>query len=115
MGNRLEGKTAIVTGAGRGIARGVALLMAREGAKVVVNDLGGAVDGGGRDEGPARDVADEINAFGGEAVPHFGDVANWDDAEDMVRTAIERWDKLDILVNVGGHSPGTDGVQHDRG
>ena len=102
MGNRLAGRTAIVTGAGRGIARGVALLMAREGAKVVVNDLGGAVDGGGRDEGPARDVADEINSFGGEAVPHFGDVANWDDAEDMVRTAIERWGKLDILVNVAG-------------
>ena len=102
LGNRLEGKTALVTGAGRGIAKGIALLMAREGAKVVVNDLGGFVDGGGDDQEPAQLVADEINGFGGEAVPHFGDVSNWADAEDMVRTAIDKWDKLDILVNVAG-------------
>jgi NAD(P)-dependent dehydrogenase (short-subunit alcohol dehydrogenase family) len=76
--------------------------MAAEGAKVVVNDLGGPVDGGGSDQGPAQEVVDQINASGGEAVCHFGDVSNWDDAEDMVRTAIERWDKLDILVNVAG-------------
>ena len=102
MGNKLEGKTALVTGAGRGIARGIAVLMAREGAKVVVNDLGGSIEGEGSSQALASQVAEEINADGGEAVPHFGDVSNWDDAEDMVRTAIDRWDKLDILVNVAG-------------
>ena len=102
MSIKLEGKTALVTGAGRGIARGIAVLMAREGAKVVVNDLGGSIEGEGSSQALASQVAEEINAAGGEAVPHFGDVSNWDDAEDMVRTAIERWDKLDILVNVAG-------------
>ena len=75
MGNRLEGKVAIVTGAGRGIGRGEALLLAEEGAKVVVNDLGGSVGGEGEDQRPAEQVAEEIRAAGGEAVSNFDSVA----------------------------------------
>lgn len=102
MTNKLQGKTAIVTGAGRGIGRGVALLMSKEGANVVVADIGGSVEGEGSSSAPAQQVVDEIKAAGGTAIPHFGDVSKWDDAEDMVRTAIESWGKLDILVNVAG-------------
>jgi NAD(P)-dependent dehydrogenase (short-subunit alcohol dehydrogenase family) len=102
MAGKLEGKTAVVTGAGRGIGRGIALLLAQEGARVVVADFGGSVEGLGRDKGPADEVVDLIRSRGGEAVPHYGDVSDWNDAEDMVRTAIDRWGKLDCLVNVAG-------------
>ena len=76
----LDGKVAIVTGAARGLGRYEALQLARQGARLVINDLGAAADGSGRDEEPARAVVDEIKQMGGEAVPHFGDVANWNDA-----------------------------------
>ena len=76
--------------------------MGREGAKIVANDFGGSIEGEGSAKGPAAAVVEEIAALGRDAVPHYGDVSSWDDAEDMVRTAIERWGKLDILVNVAG-------------
>ncbi len=102
MGNRLEGRVAIVTGAGRGIGRGVALLMAEEGAKVVVNDYGVAVDGTQPSEGPAADVAEEIRAAGGTAVPNFDTVATVEGGENMIRQALDEFGRLDIIVCVAG-------------
>ncbi len=98
----LDGKVAIVTGAGRGIGRGEALLLASEGAKVVVNDLGGAREGGGTDKTPAQEVVDEVVAGGGEAVANYDDVAGWPGAESLVGQAIETFGKLDVLVNNAG-------------
>ncbi|GIW19157.1 MAG: putative short-chain dehydrogenase/reductase [Tepidiforma sp.] len=102
MAGRLAGKTAIITGAGRGIGREVALLFAQEGCKVLVNDLGTSVAGEGADASPAAQTVADIQAAGGEAVAHYGDVADLDAAEDMVRTVLDRWGQLDILVNVAG-------------
>ena len=98
----LDGKVAIVTGAARGLGRVEALELARQGARVVVNDLGTTGDGAGKDEGPARAVVDEIKAMGGDAVPHFGDVANWADAQALIGTAVESFGDLHILVNNAG-------------
>ena len=98
----LDGKVAIVTGAARGLGRVEALELARQGARVVVNDLGTAGDGSGRDEGPANAVVEEIKAMGGEAVPHFGDVAVWADAQALIGTAVETFGDLHILVNNAG-------------
>ena len=98
----LDGKVAIVTGAGRGIGRGEALLLASEGAKVVVNDLGGAREGEGADKTPAQEVADEIVSGGGEAVANYDDVASWPGAESLIGQAVEAFGKLDILVNNAG-------------
>ncbi|HUF84050.1 MAG TPA: SDR family oxidoreductase [Acidimicrobiia bacterium] len=101
MPNGLDGKVAIVTGAGRGLGRAEALELARLGASVVVNDLGRTLHG--EEEASAADVVvDEINAAGGKAVTHSGDVADWDDAADLVRTAVETFGGLDILVNNAG-------------
>jgi NAD(P)-dependent dehydrogenase (short-subunit alcohol dehydrogenase family) len=102
MAGRFDGKTAIVTGAGRGIGRGIALLMAQEGAKVIVNDLGVSVDGEGADQTPAQQVVNEIKAAGGEALANYADVADMDQAEDLVRTALNEWGRMDVLVNVAG-------------
>jgi NAD(P)-dependent dehydrogenase (short-subunit alcohol dehydrogenase family) len=96
------GRVAIVTGAGRGIGRGHALELARQGARVVVNDLGGSVEGTGRDAGPAQDVADEVRALGGEAVANTDDVADWEGAHRLVQTAIDTFGTLDVLVNNAG-------------
>jgi NAD(P)-dependent dehydrogenase (short-subunit alcohol dehydrogenase family) len=97
-----EGRVVIVTGAGRGIGRAHALEFARQGAKVVVNDLGVARDGTGPTSTPATDVVDEIRALGGDAVTNDADVADFEGARRLVRTAIESFGRLDVLVNNAG-------------
>jgi NAD(P)-dependent dehydrogenase (short-subunit alcohol dehydrogenase family) len=97
-----EGRVAIVTGAGRGLGRGYALELARHGAKVVVNDLGVASDGSGKAEGPAREVVSIIESEGGEAIVSFEDVADWAGAKRIVDAALEKWSRLDVLVNNAG-------------
>ncbi len=99
---RLDGRVAIVTGAGRGIGRSVALLLARQGATVIVNDLGAALDGSGSDVGPAQRVVNEISEAGGKAVANGADVSDHAAAEELVRAAIEGFGRLDVLVNVAG-------------
>ncbi len=98
----LDGRVAIVTGAGRGIGRAHALELARHGARVVVNDLGVASDGGGRDATPAEQVVDEIRAGGGEAVTSGDDVADWDGARRLIARAVDVYGRLDVLVNNAG-------------
>ena len=102
MTKRLAGRVAIVTGAGRGIGRGEALALASEGAKVVVNDLGGAVDGSGAAASPADEVVAEIKKLGGEAVANHDSVANTKGGESIVKTAMDSFGKVDILVNNAG-------------
>jgi NAD(P)-dependent dehydrogenase (short-subunit alcohol dehydrogenase family) len=98
----LDGRVAIITGAGRGIGREHALLFASEGAKVVVNDLGGAVDGSGDDRTPAEQVVDEIRAMGGEAIANADNVADWEGGQRLVNAAIEAFGDLHVLVNNAG-------------
>jgi NAD(P)-dependent dehydrogenase (short-subunit alcohol dehydrogenase family) len=98
----LEGRVAIVTGAGRGLGRAHALLLARRGVQVVVNDLGSDSAGSGTDDRPADDVVAEIRSFGGTAISNADDVATWSGAEALVRAAIEAFGDLDIVVNNAG-------------
>jgi 3-oxoacyl-[acyl-carrier protein] reductase len=98
----LDGKVAIVTGAGRGLGEVEALELAKLGARVVVNDLGTKGDGSGKDEEPARQVVEQIKKAGGEAVAHFGDVADWNASKSMFETAISEFGDVNILVNNAG-------------
>jgi NAD(P)-dependent dehydrogenase (short-subunit alcohol dehydrogenase family) len=98
----LDGRVAIITGAGRGLGREHALVFAREGARVVVNDLGGSARGEGTDAGPAKEVVNEIEAEGGEAVASVDNVAEWAGAERVVQTAVDTFGELHVLVNNAG-------------
>jgi NAD(P)-dependent dehydrogenase (short-subunit alcohol dehydrogenase family) len=103
MSDRIcEGRVCIVTGAGRGIGRAHALMLANHGASVVVNDFGGARDGSGREAGPAQAVVEEIEAAGGRAIAHTGDVSSLTDAAAMVQLAIDTFGGLDVVVNNAG-------------
>lgn len=98
----LENKVVIITGAGRGIGRDIALMMASRGARVIVNDLGGAADGQGASNAPAQEVVDEIRAAGGEAVANFGNVASSGDATRMYEQAMDEFGSVDVVVNNAG-------------
>jgi NAD(P)-dependent dehydrogenase (short-subunit alcohol dehydrogenase family) len=102
MSKICEGRVVIVTGAGRGIGRGHALEFARQGAKVVVNDLGAEADGQGSSEGPAGEVVESIRAMGGEAIANGEDVADWEGSGRMVKAALDAWGRLDVVVNNAG-------------
>jgi len=98
----LDGRVAVITGAGRGIGREHALLFAREGARVVVNDLGGNLDGTGADAAPAQQVVDEIKAMGGEAVANTDSCADWEGGQRLIQTALDTFGELHVLVNNAG-------------
>ena len=102
MAGLCEGRVAIVTGGGRGIGREYCLMLAAEGAKVVVNDLGGTRDGTGADQGPAHDVVAEIKAAGGEAVANGADVSDFAQAKGMIDQAVSTFGKLDVVINNAG-------------
>ena len=99
---RLEGKVAIVTGAGRGIGRAECIALAAEGASVIANDFGGEQDGRGGASEPADEVADEIAQAGGKAIAHYGDVSKTDTGEELVQLALDQFGRLDILINNAG-------------
>jgi NAD(P)-dependent dehydrogenase (short-subunit alcohol dehydrogenase family) len=97
-----EGRVCIVTGAGRGIGREHSLMLAEQGAKLVVNDLGGEMDGSGKSTGPAHDVVEEIKAMGGEAVANGDDISDFEGAKRLVDQAIDSFGRLDVLINNAG-------------
>src|SRR3954471_25039379 len=98
----LDGRVAIITGAGRGVGREHALLFAQEGAKVDVNDLGGAMDGSGDDRTPAQQEADEIKDMGGEAIANADNVADWEGGQRLINAAVEAFGDLHVLINNAG-------------
>ena len=98
----LDGKVAVITGGATGLGRCHALELARQGARIVINDIGSAADGKGRDESAARATCDEIKALGGEAIAHFGDVADWNDSKGMIEAAVKAFGDFNILVSNAG-------------
>jgi 3-oxoacyl-[acyl-carrier protein] reductase len=96
--SKLDGKVVVITGAANGLGRCHALYFAQQGARIVVNDLGTTADGKGRDESAARAVVEEIEKAGGRAVPHFGDVADFDVARSLVKTAVDAFGSLDVMI-----------------
>ena len=102
MGRKLEGRNALVTGAGRGIGRAIALALAEEGANILVCDLGADKDGTGSDRTPADEVAAECRELGVKAVPAYGDVADFKVAEEMVQACVDNFGRIDILCNIAG-------------
>src|SRR3954447_8818729 len=96
---RCEGRVCAITGAGRGIGREYALMLASHGAKVVVNDLGGTMEGTGSEAGPAQQVVDEIKGMGGEALPNTDDISSFAGAERLIQTAVDGFGGLDVLIN----------------
>ena len=102
MSIRYDGQVAIVTGSGQGLGRSHAIELAKRGARVVVNDLGGATDGTGGSSEAARAVVAEIEAAGGEAIANGANVAKYDEVEAMVKAAMDQWGRVDILVNNAG-------------
>jgi NAD(P)-dependent dehydrogenase (short-subunit alcohol dehydrogenase family) len=101
-GLRFDGRVAVVTGGGRGLGRSYALLLGARGAKVVVNDVGGAVDGRGTDAGPANDVVREIKAAGGEAVASVASVATPQGGQEIIQSALDHYGRVDILIHNAG-------------
>ncbi|PZC43287.1 MAG: NAD(P)-dependent dehydrogenase, short-chain alcohol dehydrogenase family [Chloroflexi bacterium] len=99
---RLDDRVCVITGAGRGIGSSLARTLAAQGGKIVVNDLGGAIDGSGSDQTPAQQVVDEITAAGGQAVANYADVSDYAQAEGLVQQALDTYGGLDVLINVAG-------------
>lgn len=99
---RFDQKVAVVTGAGGGLGKAYALLLASRGARVIVNDLGGSFDGSGSDSTPAQKVVDEIKEHGGEAVANYDSVAEWESAQNIIKTAVDSYGRVDILINNAG-------------
>jgi len=102
MGDRVKGKNAIVTGAGRGIGAAVSVALAQEGANVVVCDIGGATDGSGTDKTPADEVVEKCKSLGVKAVAHYGNVADFNACADMVKRCVETFGSVDIVCNIAG-------------
>ncbi|UCC16435.1 MAG: SDR family NAD(P)-dependent oxidoreductase, partial [Dehalococcoidales bacterium] len=102
MTGMLDGKCAVITGSGRGMGREIAMAMAKHGVKVVVNDLGGAPDGSGTDPSPADEVVAEITSAGGAAVANYDSVADFDSAANIIKTCVDNFGRIDILVNCAG-------------
>src|SRR4030095_4804450 len=102
VGTLLEGSVAVVTGSGRGIGRGIALALAKEGAKVVINDVGCATDGRGTDADPGAAGGKETAALGGEAIPNYDSVSEFDSAGNIIKSAVDKWGTIDIVVNNAG-------------
>jgi NAD(P)-dependent dehydrogenase (short-subunit alcohol dehydrogenase family) len=102
MSRLCEGRVCVITGAGRGIGREHALMLAEHGAKVVVNDLGGEIDGSGKGIGPAHDVVAEIEAMGGEAVAHGDDISDFAGAKSLIDLAVDTYGRLDVVINNAG-------------